>query len=272
MKPFKVMTFNILGEWDEREGAAWEEREAGVAATIQDAVPDLVGLQEVTYAQRAALDVRLAGLRRVPLLEHTRQIIPHTDDPLNTILYNPERFRLEEHGVFWLGLDPARPSRDWEAAFPRCAAWARMVDLTDRLPLLFVSTHFDHDSLLARSESAERVLGFLERSAPRDADTTPAIIVGDFNSDASLDLHRRMKQGPPPLLDAWEETNGGPSAPYEDGTYHDFTGKALTEVGRIDWIFFIGPLTPVVVRRIEASIGGRYPSDHFPLAATFRRA
>lgn len=271
MKTFEVVTFNILGDWDERDGAAWDEREAGVAATIAAARPDVVGLQEVTYAQRASLDARLAGLRRIPFIEHARQIFPHTDDPLNTILYSPERFRLAQHGVFWLGLDSARPSRDWEAAFPRCAVWARLVDLADESPLLFVSTHFDHDSELAREESARRILGFLEEQA-RDNAAAPAIVVGDFNTDASLELHGRLKQGPPGLRDAWEETNGGPSAPYEDGTYHDFTGKALTEVGRIDWILFNGPITPLKVRRLEEAIGGRYPSDHFPLAATFRRA
>ena len=272
MKTFEVVTFNILGEWDEREGAAWSEREAGVAATITAARPDIVGLQEVTYAQRASLDARLPALRRIPLSEHARQIVPHTDDPLNTILYNPERFRLADHGVFWLGVDPARPSRDWDAAFPRCAAWARLVDAADESPLLFISTHFDHDSVLAREESARRVLRFIDGTTRTGDDAPPVILVGDFNTDASLELHDRLKQGPPQLHDAWEEANGGPSVPYEDGTYHDFTGKALTEVGRIDWILFRGRIAPVRVRRVEEAVGGRYPSDHFPLAATFRRA
>lgn len=270
MKPFKVVTFNILGDWDERQGAEWGQREDAVAATIADSRADIVGLQEVTFAQRRSLDPRLPGLRRIPFVEHARQITPHTDDPLNTILVNPDRFRVERYGVFWLGLDPARPSRDWDAAFPRCATWAWLADVADGAPLLFVSTHFDHDSELARRESGRCVLAFLEREGAGPGGA-PAILVGDFNTDASLDLHRQLRQGPPPLLDAWEVTNGGPGAPYQDGTYHDFSGKALVEVGRIDWVLFCGPLAPESVRRIEAGVEGRYPSDHFPLAATFRR-
>ena len=94
MKPSKVLTFNILGEWDEREGAAWEEREGAVARTISESDADIVGLQEVTFRQRQALDARLPELLRVPFQPHARQIVPHTNDPLNTILFRPSRFTL----------------------------------------------------------------------------------------------------------------------------------------------------------------------------------
>ena len=48
-----------------------------------------------------------------------------------------DRFRFEKGGVFWLGEDPTRPAQDWDAAFPRCAAWARLVDVRDGAPLRY---------------------------------------------------------------------------------------------------------------------------------------
>ena len=268
MKPFETLSFNILGDWDAREGAAWDVRGPRVARTISEADPDLVGLQEATFAQRLSLDAQLPGLARIPLEIHTREVIPHTDDPLNTIFFRPSRFRLEDCGVFWLGRDPARPSCDWDAAFPRCATWARFLDQADGQPLLFISTHFDHDSEIARLESATLISKFVSDAGGG----APAIVVGDFNSDASLEVHKRMISGPPPLADAWEQTNGGPAAPYSQGTFHDFTGKALTEVGRIDWILYSPPLSPISTAVLDKGIGGRYPSDHFPVLSRFIRA
>ena len=50
MKPFKVLTFNILGNWDERENAVWNDREGAVARTISEA--DAARLDEVSRRWR----------------------------------------------------------------------------------------------------------------------------------------------------------------------------------------------------------------------------
>jgi endonuclease/exonuclease/phosphatase family metal-dependent hydrolase len=270
-EPFRVLTFNILGSWDLREGAGWAERQERVVGVIAQAAPDLVGLQEATAVQRATLDAKLPGLRRVPV--HPPEGAPNREheEALNTILYRPTRFRYEAGGIFWLGVDPARPALDWDAAFPRCATWARFTDLADGVPLLFIATHLDHESDRARAESAALILEFLALTHTAPGARVPVIIVGDFNADASTDLHQRFLEGPPPFRDAWEETRGGAGAPYTDGTFHDFTGKPLTDVGRIDWILFTGSLRPLEARVVEAAVGGHYPSDHFPILALFSR-
>jgi endonuclease/exonuclease/phosphatase family metal-dependent hydrolase len=135
--------------------------------------------------------------------------------------------------------------------------------------LLFLSTHLDNESERARAEGAEQILTFLRAPRRTEREDGATIIVGDFNSDASLDVHRRLTEGPPPLLDAWEETHGGPGVPYADGTFHDFTGKALSEVGRIDWVLFNPPLRPIETGVLDSAWENRYPSDHFPVSAAF---
>jgi endonuclease/exonuclease/phosphatase family metal-dependent hydrolase len=268
---FSVLTFNILGAWDQREGAGWDRRRDSVIRTIRLADADLVGIQEGTRGQLEDLDAGLAGLRRAPVHDPVEPAVPQDEDPLNAIYYRPNRFRYEKGGVFWLGEDPTRPAQDWDAAFPRCAAWARLVDVRGGEPLIFVSTHLDNWSQQARMEGVSLILNFL-RQHDGDADgPVPAIAVGDFNSDASLEVHRRFLDGPPAFRDAWEQTHAGPGAPYSDGTFHDFTGKPLLQVGRIDWILYTGPLDPLAARIIDESFDGAYPSDHFPVLTSFIR-
>jgi endonuclease/exonuclease/phosphatase family metal-dependent hydrolase len=137
------------------------------------------------------------------------------------------------------------------------------------MPVLFISTHLDHDSARAQDESSRQILKFLGSASGGPSNECPTIVVGDFNSDASGEIHQRFVKGPPVLYDAWEETHGGPGKPYENGTFHDFTGKALGEVGRIDWILFNRPLKPIEAGLLRTNADGRYPSDHFPVFATF---
>jgi len=268
---FTVLTFNILGAWDPREGAGWDRRGALVIRTIRLADADIVGIQEGTRGQLEDLDAGLPDLARAPVFDPVEPPIPAEEDPLNAIYYRTDRFRFEKGGVFWLGEDPSRPAQDWDAAFPRCAAWARFVDVACGQPLVFVSTHLDNWSQRARMEGVSLILNFLRQHQGEPDDPAPAIVVGDFNSDASLEVHRRFLDGPPTFRDAWEETHGGPGGPYGDGTFHDFTGKPLPQVGRIDWVLHRGPLEPRAVRVIDASFDGLYPSDHFPVLTSFTR-
>jgi len=269
--PFTVLTFNILGAWDQREGAGWARRGDLVLRTIRGAGADLIGIQEGTEGQLEYLEAGLPGLRRAPLRDPVESAVPAAEDPLNAIFYRPDRFRFEKGGVFWLGEDPSRPAQDWDAAFPRCAAWARLVDVACGEPLVFISTHLDNWSARARMEGVSLILHFLRQHHGEENGPGPAIVVGDFNSDASLEVHRRFLDGPPAFRDAWEETHRGPGAPYSDGTFHDFSGKPLPQVGRIDWVLYTGPLGPRETRIVDASFEGLYPSDHFPLLASFDR-
>ena len=48
-------------------------------------------------------------------------------------------------------------------------------------------------------------------------------------------------------------------------TFHDFTGQPTVQ---IDWILYRG-VKANAVRVLTTSKDGRYPSDHFPIAADF---
>jgi len=52
------------------------------------------------------------------------------------------------------------------------------------------------------------------------------------------------------------------------GTHHGFTGDASGE--QIDWILYRGTLNIKDYKVEQDTIEGVYPSDHFPLYASFR--
>ena len=41
-------------------------------------------------------------------------------------------------------------------------------------------------------------------------------------------------------------------------------------LGRIDWILVRGPVEVLAVETVLHAVGGRYPSDHYPVVATLR--
>ena len=53
-----------------------------------------------------------------------------------------------------------------------------------------------------------------------------------------------------------------------EGTFHGFTGEATR--GRIDWILVTDDFQGVDAGIDRTQDNGRYPSDHYPVWATFR--
>jgi endonuclease/exonuclease/phosphatase family metal-dependent hydrolase len=66
------------------------------------------------------------------------------------------------------------------------------------------------------------------------------------------------------LRDAWTSTDKrtGP-----EGTFNGFKGASTGP--RIDWILFRGPLRVLEAETVTRNDKGRYPSDHFPVSASF---
>ena len=62
---------------------------------------------------------------------------------------------------------------------------------------------------------------------------TPIILLGDFNAMARSNKAYDVLTEGGFFTDAWTAA--------EEGTFHDFTGTAEKELGRIDWIFTRGP-------------------------------
>jgi endonuclease/exonuclease/phosphatase family metal-dependent hydrolase len=129
----------------------------------------------------------------------------------------------------------------------------RLASATHRLTV--ASTHLDFSS---RAQKAgiqvilERIKGIPW--------TEPLVLAGDFNSTPGSVGYR--------LLTAGSDGFNNPfSAPYPE-TFHGF-GRSRGK-GHIDWILCRGPLETISCKVVTDTFGGRYPSDHHPVTATFR--
>jgi endonuclease/exonuclease/phosphatase family metal-dependent hydrolase len=140
----------------------------------------------------------------------------------------------------------------------------RLRDRATQRQFRVLSTHLDHVSQRAREEQIKLVLTEAAVYAPE----FPQVLAGDFNaSRANAVLKLAQDAG-------WTNTQHAAPKPHDDGnTTHGFLGEkavkteAARKRGPIDFILTRGPVTTVAWKIVRDSRDGRYPSDHYFIAA-----
>jgi endonuclease/exonuclease/phosphatase family metal-dependent hydrolase len=132
----------------------------------------------------------------------------------------------------------------------------------DNRMLICVNTHFDFDTSV-QTKSAQLIMDRLLRF-PSDI---PVIMVGDFNATPFSPCYkiftghlRKPRKQEHYFKNAFKK-------PFP-GTHHGFTGSIAGDY--IDWILYRGKIIKQESMVIRDTIDGLYPSDHFPLYATFK--
>lgn len=260
------MTFNVRGAHFNDGANRWPARADLNIATIRKHAPDLIGFQEVHPTNLDAYREHLTGYEYL--------IGPHYNDaePYQhpTIAWNRERLRLLESGGFWLSLTPDCHSRAWDTACTRAATWARLEWIEGGLTLLHLNTHLDHISEMARMEGARMIVRQLQRLAQ---DGEPVIVTGDFNCPPTSVAHQIFEQHG--FVDTYTAAGHAAATP----TFHGFRGPAYVpdaqDADRIDWILLYDPFQRLHVSACEIIYDAApplYPSDHYPVMATFEQA
>lgn len=254
----RVMSFNVRVPVDTGE-RSWEARRDAMARTIAQADPDVLGTQELVERQAIDLLARLhawawvgrgrAGGQGGPLEEHMG------------LFYRRDRLQLLACGDFWLSETPDTPgSISWGHPYPRMVTWARLRRLSDGAVLTVLDTHLPYRTSdeQARLRGAHLILQRVAQLPPGE----PVVLTGDFNTGPDSPTHAMLTGV---LRDAWQ---AAPQRSGPDRTFHDFTGMADR---RIDWILFRN-LVPLSTRTLDTHEGPVWPSDHFPVLATFELA
>lgn len=256
--PIKVMSFNIRYAAPEDGPNRWELRRTRAIETIRAHDPDLLALQEPLAAQVADLRAALPGYGFVGVGREDGaergEFVP--------IFYRRQRFTLIDQGHFWLSEQPEQiGSVGWDAALPRIATWVRLrFNDAPLSEVQVINVHFDHQGERARVESAKLIRRYVEALGRQ-----PVIVLGDFNSDPTSGSYRVLTEDRRNLAELHDAFARSADT---GGTYHAFSGSA--KGGRIDMILFnrrFESSDPAIDRR---DFDGRYPSDHFPVAATLR--
>lgn len=254
---FTAMSFNIrYGAADDGPNS-WEHRKELVADVIRDYAPDVAGTQETLDFQAEYLGEMLPDYDHFGMGRDTRNQGERME-----LFYRRDSLHPVETGHFWLSKTPDVPAtRSWRSSLNRMVTWAKFYHFDSKALIYVFNTHFDHRSAEARAESAALLRERVEALDP----AFPVVVLGDFNAIAESGrpyetlLEGRLRDA---RLQARDVT--GP-----EGTGSGFQPEGRSVIPRIDWILYAGPLEPVRFETIDRSADGRYPSDHYPIVATF---
>jgi len=254
--PLRVMSFNIRYN-EPRDGVnAWPNRKDKAAAVIRFHKADLVGVQEALVGQLRDLEVMLpdfawCGVGRDDGKEKGE---------FSAILYRKSRFKLLETKTSWLSETPLSPgSKGWGANFPRIVTWARFRDNLTKKTFLLFNTHFDHESVRSRDESAQILL----KQAQEIPGKLPFIITGDFNTVEDSEPYRILTAQGNRIKDSGHSSlnpNFGPTS-----TFNAF--GPLKPKQKIDYIFVREDMTVLEHGVLADQWDGLWASDHLPVLA-----
>jgi endonuclease/exonuclease/phosphatase family metal-dependent hydrolase len=257
--PITATSFNIRFGTAEDGENRWERRRESVFEALREG-GDLLGLQEALPFQVREVAEALPGFA---FESRGRDAEPDGGEAC-PIFWRTDRYALDrdDHGTFWLSETPDTPgSRSWDSSLPRIATFVRLVDRTDGSGIYVFNTHLDHRGERARAEGARVIAG---RIAARKRPADPVIVLGDFNDGPGSAAIRALRDRG--LVDAWRAAN---PAAAESGTFNGWKDKVAGE--RIDFILASPELAVVSATIDDRRPHGRWPSDHLPVRATFRR-
>lgn len=263
-----VMSFNIrYGAAADRDNS-WPLRRELVFKTLAGREPAIFGVQECLWFQGQELKEAFPGFTMTGVGRDDG----NQEGEMCAIFTRTDRYQVLDKGTFWLSETPeVVGSKGWDAALPRIATWVR---LHDRLcvpdTLIVFNAHFDHVGKQARKKSAE----LLRARMATLAGNHPLILMGDFNDPATMASasyeHLLADCGQYDDLvmhDTWFKATREEKMKGVD-TFHGFTGEPSR--GRIDWILMTDNFEVMAAGIDRSEEDGRYPSDHFPVWATFR--
>jgi endonuclease/exonuclease/phosphatase family metal-dependent hydrolase len=261
--PLDVMTFNIRTA-NGRDGAnAWPNRKDLLVETIERSAPQVVGLQEALDEQIEYLDAMLPDYRWLGIDRGLNGGVGLSE--ATPIFYRYAELSPIESGNFWLTSTPDSPpvrraGGRRRRGGGRIVTWARFYHRETGRQLYVFNTHFTLRRGQSQLDSADLIA---TRVAALPAGTA-VIVMGDFNNSAEDSDTWRVATARG-LQDAWvmADEKRGPTA-----TYGDFgpPGDALME--RVDWILVGGPIAVRSAETVLHNDDGRYPSDHYPVAAS----
>lgn len=258
-QPVRAMTYNIRLDIASDGDNRWDNRRALVAGQMRLFAPDIFGMQEVQPNQLSHVKADLPGYA---IIGGGRDNGSDKGEA-SPLGLRKDRWTLLSSGQFWLSPTPDKPGKAWDADYPRVATWAHVKARSGTKRMLVVNTHFDHVGKQARLESARQLSNWIAANRGKQE---YVVLMGDFNTSADSPPLMLLKQegAPSTLRDSRDVSASPPFGPSGSFTGFDY---ARREDKAIDHIL-IGPDIAVSQHSIvEQTVGGRLPSDHWPVVA-----
>lgn len=251
---FNVATFNIRYANPSDTGNMWANRGPVVENLIRFHDFDVFGIQEGLKNQIDDISAALPGYSRYGV---------GRDDGVDAgehsaIYYKKNKFKLLKSGDFWLSETPSKPGKGWDATCcNRICSWVRLQSLQTKKTFYMFNVHFDHQGVVARTESAKLML----RKIKEIAGNEPVLFTGDLNGDRSSEWYLTIANS-----NVIKDVHDLVKFPYENNSsMNGFRTPRGTAV--IDHIFMSKQFKAQKWGILTDSYFGKYPSDHFPVMA-----
>jgi endonuclease/exonuclease/phosphatase family metal-dependent hydrolase len=227
----------------------WPHRKEAVASLIRYHSPDVLGLQECFFGMAEDLAAMLPGYAWYGrgAADGVRA------GATNPVFYRTSRLELVEQRTLWLSETPDKPSRGWDAEFPRVATLLTLREKGSGQTWRIANLHLDFNGAGSRKNSAVLLLKQLTT-------LKGAIVMGDFNSPIEGDAGLVLTQGG--LVDSRASSVTG-----HTGMNNSFNGFRTNWVRswEIDHVLVSKDVTVNGHDIPGETVDGRIPSDHFPV-------
>lgn len=252
--PLRVMTYNL--RYASATGPnAWPQRRPLMRELLTNTAPDLIGTQEGLHGQLQDIasdlpDYVWTGVGRDD---------GKTKGEFMAVFYRKARLEALSTNHFWLSDTPEVPgSTTWGNKNRRMVTWLKFHDRLSGNEFFLFNTHFDHEVVLARDNSAKLIRQRIAALNPK----LPVLLIGDFNAGAGRTKAFDLLTEGGFLADTWltarERINDGVDS------FNGFAPIAHTGE-RIDWVLARGGVSAERAEILTFSRENQYPSDHFPV-------
>lgn len=266
----RIMTFNIrYGSANDGENH-WKNRKEMVCDVIRNHPSDVVGLQEALRFQMDEIREAHPVYGEIGVAREDG----NNDGEYSSVLYRTDRFGVGESGTFWFSDTPeVAGSNTWGNACVRICSWARLIETKTGKAFYIFNLHLDHVSQPSREKSAVLLAKRIRDRRYKD----PFVVTGDFNTSENNPVVTYLKgqiavegpdgskaKTPVPMIDTFRVLHPDVK---DVRTAHGFRGGR--KGNKIDYVF-VPPGTKVLEAEIlYDNIDGKYPSDHYPVIASF---
>lgn len=244
----RIMSFNIrcttVGRMDR------EDRVPLVTETILEADADSFGVQEATTEWMADLD------------EMVGDIYAHVgvgrDDGVDAgehsaIFYLKDKYKVIDHGDFWLSETPDVLSVDCGGQYRICT-WVILENKETGEQYVHINAHFNNSSAEARAHSVDLIL---DKAA--EFDKLPVVFTADMNvEEGSVDYKNITNNG------TLKDSKYAAGSTMSFLTYHD-THPRRNQDQIIDYIMINSGFKALTYRVVTQGVNGNYVSDHYPI-------
>ncbi|WP_316813530.1 FG-GAP-like repeat-containing protein [Pedobacter heparinus] len=237
---FKVMSFNVRHD-DPSDPQTLAQRQGMIKQIIVDNSPDIVGLQEFSNSP-----FKTWFLAEMTALGYGRTSLEDFGSP-KVIFFKNSRFTLINDDME--ELDPGVQDR------AQNVSWAILQDIATTAQYFVCNTHWSSISQAFRAQNSQHMETIIQSS---NTGNLPEIVFGDFNAAPGASEIESLKTNLG-LKDALGDYQGDP-------TYHKW---GLTGTSKIDWLMSDVKMAYHSPQVITTSYNDKWPSDHWPVMATF---